>query len=159
NENRGEAEIVVDPPQRIAKLTPDLGVERAERLIKEKDAWLTRQGPGERDALALAAGKLARVARTESRQLDQFQQVIDPPADLLPGGTRSALHHIDPECDVLRRRHVTEQGILLEHEADASRGRLVLSDVALAEPYLASLRKLEPREDPEQGGLARPRRT
>ncbi len=44
--------------QPAAQFTPHFGVESAERLVEQKDARLDR----ERDALALAAGQIARGA-------------------------------------------------------------------------------------------------
>ena len=41
---------------------PDLGVEGRERLVEEQDLGLEGEGPGERDALLLAARQLVRVA-------------------------------------------------------------------------------------------------
>ncbi len=82
DEDRGEAELVVDLPERAAKLAADLRVERSERLVEEEDARIAGEGSGERDALALAAGKLARVALAEALQLNEFEQLIDAAGDV-----------------------------------------------------------------------------
>src|SRR5258708_36942153 len=62
HEDRGEAELVVDLAERAPKFAADLGVERTERVIEQQDARIAGEGAGEGDALALAAGKLARIA-------------------------------------------------------------------------------------------------
>ena len=65
-----------------AQLAAHLGVERAERLVEQQHARLDRQRPGERDALALAARELARVALLEARELDEIEQRQHAFADL-----------------------------------------------------------------------------
>src|SRR4051794_1954931 len=86
DEDRGEAELVVDLAQRAPKFAPDLGVERAERLVEQQDAGLARERSGEGNALALAARELARVALAEARQLDELEQLIDAGGDVASGG-------------------------------------------------------------------------
>ncbi len=45
-----------------------LGVEIGERLVEQQDLRLDHEAAGERDALLLAAGKLAREAALEARR-------------------------------------------------------------------------------------------
>ena len=73
-----------------------------------------RQRAGQRHALLLAAGKLAGAAAAQPRHLDQRQHLVDACLDL---GLRLA-QHLQAEADVLRHRHVGEQGIALEHGVD-----------------------------------------
>jgi hypothetical protein len=122
DEDRGQAELVVDLAQRAAQLAPDLGVERSERLVEQQDARVAGERPGERDALALAARQLARVALAEAGQLDQLEQLLDAAVDLVAFDGRGRAASREPEGDVLRDGHVAEQGIMLEHEADPARG-------------------------------------
>ena len=56
----GDVQLVVQAAQPAAQLLAHLGVERAERLVEQQHARLDGQRAGERDALALAAGELAR---------------------------------------------------------------------------------------------------
>ena len=53
-----------EPGQHVLQLAADdgagLGVERRERLVEQQHAGVARQRPGQRDALALAAGQRAR---------------------------------------------------------------------------------------------------
>ena len=44
--------------QPATQVLPDLGVERAERLVEQEDARLDRERAGERHALPLAAREL-----------------------------------------------------------------------------------------------------
>ena len=66
DEDRGLAGAVVDLAQPAAQVLAHLGVERPERLVEEEHARLDRERAGERDALALAAGELGRVAVARS---------------------------------------------------------------------------------------------
>ena len=63
-----------------------------------------------------------------------------------------------PERQVLGHRHVREQGIVLEHHADAALVRGHLVDRPARQADLAMGRGLEPRQHHQAGGLARPRR-
>src|SRR5207247_2425202 len=109
---------------------------------------------GERDALALAARELARIAPAKARKLHQAEQLLDAFADRVARRTRAAAHNAEPEGDVLRDGHVAEQSIMLEDEADAARCRLVARHIAIAEPDFALLGRLQTGEDTEQGCLA-----
>ena len=82
HEDAGEADLVVQPPQPAAQLLADLGVERAEGLVEEEHARLDREGAGEGDALALAAGELRGQAVGEPVELDHAQEAHHLLADL-----------------------------------------------------------------------------
>ena len=82
HEHRGQAHLLVQPAQPAAQLLPDLGVERAERLVEQQHARLDRQRAGQGHALALAAGELRGIALGEALELDQLEQAHDPLADL-----------------------------------------------------------------------------
>ena len=82
DEDGGVAGAVVDLAQPAAELAPDLGVERAERLVEEEDARLDGERAGERHALALAAGELARIALLEAGELDEVEKLQHALADL-----------------------------------------------------------------------------
>ena len=61
-------------------------VERRQRLVQQQQARRRRQRAGERDALLLAAGELARVLRLAAGQADQLEQLRDPCLDVLRAG-------------------------------------------------------------------------
>src|SRR4029453_18058579 len=117
DEDRGEAELIVDGTERSAKLPPDLGVERSERLIEQEDAGIAGECAGESDALPLPAGELTGIALAEAGEVDQIEERIGALLERAAAGSRAARHHIEAEGDVLRDRHVPEQGIMLEDEA------------------------------------------
>ena len=62
DEHAGQAEAPVQVAQPAPQVLPDLGVERAERLVEQQDARLDRERAGERHPLALAARELVRIA-------------------------------------------------------------------------------------------------
>ena len=55
----------------------ELPVEGAQRLVHEQQPRLEDDGPGQRDALLLAAGQLPRIAIAEPIELDEGQRVGD----------------------------------------------------------------------------------
>src|SRR4051812_40519854 len=137
DEDLSEAKLVVDLAQGDAKLAPDLGVERAERLVEQQDARVAGKRTGERDALPLSARQLIWIALAEAGQLDEAEQLLDPVAGRRARRALRPLHHVQAKGDVLRDGHMAKQRILLEHKADPARRRLVPGHVALAEPHLA----------------------
>ena len=56
-------------------LFAQLAVERRQRLVEQQHPRPLGQRAGERDALALAAGQLVRLARAEAVELDQRQHL------------------------------------------------------------------------------------
>jgi hypothetical protein len=73
-------------------------------------------GAGERHALLLAAGKLRRPALAEAVELDHRQRLLGAPR------RRRTLHAAIPQrkADILAHRHVREEGVVLEDEADVA---------------------------------------
>ena len=55
NEDAGDMDLLVQPPQPAPKLLTDLGVESPERLVQQQQLGLDRHGSGQRHPLALAA--------------------------------------------------------------------------------------------------------
>jgi len=58
----GGLEALVEALELDAHLHAQLGVEVGERLVEEEDWRVPHDGPAHGDALALAAGELARLA-------------------------------------------------------------------------------------------------
>ena len=57
DEEVGEPELLAQPREQVEDLRLDRDVERRHRLVADDDLGLDREGPCDRDALALAAGK------------------------------------------------------------------------------------------------------
>ena len=122
-------------------------IERRERLVKQQHARISRERPGQRDPLPLAARQLARTCLREVGDAEALEQLGDT---LL-----AAESHIPLDAQV------REEGVLLEDEPDATLVRRT-ADV-LVEPDLVVER--DPTAGPSQPGdrtqdraLARPRR-
>jgi hypothetical protein len=158
HEHAGQPHAVVQLAKPATQLLAHLGVERAERLVEQEDPGLDGERPGERHPLALAAGQLARIALRQPFQLHEVQQVHDLVPDLR---LRCALPaRLDPQAEghVLEDGHVPEQGVVLEYEADLPLADMAGAGVLAVEQDGALGRELEPGDDPEQRGLARPGR-
>ena len=78
DEDAGDVQLVVQPAQPAAQLLAHLGVERAERLVEQQHLRLDRERARQRDALALAAGELGRIAVGEPVELHQLEQLVRP---------------------------------------------------------------------------------
>ena len=72
--DEGDAGAALQLLELGAHALAQLGVEIAERLVEQQDAGLDHQAAGERDALLLAAGQLARQPVLEARQVDQRER-------------------------------------------------------------------------------------
>ena len=158
HEDAGEADLVVQPPQPAAQLLADLGVERPEGLVEEKDARLDREGAGEGDPLALAARQLRGQPVGEPVELDHPQEAHHLLADHRLRGPGLAGADAQAEGHVLEDAQVPEEGVVLEDEADAAVLRLAARRVLALEEDLAAVRALEPRDDAQEARLAGPRR-
>jgi hypothetical protein len=71
--DRGDAERLLQLADLAAHLDPELRVEIRERFVQEQHLGFDHQGPGDRDALELAAGELVRPARVVAFELDKAQ--------------------------------------------------------------------------------------
>ena len=71
----GQGRLDVGPRRR-----PELRVERGERLVEQDDRRVDGQGPGEGDALLLAARELVRPAAVEPGEPDELEQLADEDA-------------------------------------------------------------------------------
>ena len=77
DEDAGQVDFVVQPPQPLPQLLADLGVQGPEGLVQQQHLRLDGQRAGQRHALPLPAGKLVGIAVGVVLQLHQFQQPHD----------------------------------------------------------------------------------
>ena len=137
DEDAGDVDLVVQPAQPLAQLLAHLGVERAERLVEQQHLRLGGERARQRDALALAAGELRR------------QRALEPSSCTSRSSscTRSrisrlrALAHAQAEGDVLEHRHVPEQRVVLEDEADVALADGRVGDVLVLVEDRAAVRR------------------
>ncbi len=150
DEDGGELEALLDLADLLAQATADAGIQRRERLVQQQDPRLHHQGPGQGHPLALATGELGRIAALKAGQLHQRQRLLHAGDQIAP---RLGLH-LEAEGDVVPHRHVGEQGIALEHHADAPLLGFLPGNVLTGHPHLAAIHRGEPGQRPQQGGLA-----
>ena len=82
DEDRGDAQLALDPAHGAPQLLADAGVERAERLVQQQHLRPVRQRARQRDALLLAARELRRQALVHAVERDELQQLLAPRAPL-----------------------------------------------------------------------------
>ena len=153
--DRGGAHFLMHLLDLDPHLHPKLGVEVGERLVEQEYFGVAHDGAPHRDALALAARKLLRLAVDQVGDVEHAGGFGDPALDL---GLRIVLQP-QTERHVFRHRHVRIQRVVLEHHRDvAVLRRHVVDDVA-ADHDVAVGDVLEPRDHPQRGRLAAARRT
>ena len=105
----------------LVQARPGEGVERRERLVEEEHLRLGHEGAGDRDALLLAAGELARPAAGMLDEPDAAERVPDPVAALGGGAV------VEPEADIVGDGQPGQEARLLEDDADR---RMRLAQIA-----------------------------
>ena len=85
HEHEGDADLALDLLELELHLAAQLEVEGAERLVEQQHLRPVDQGPGEGDALPLAAGELGRPARSRIPEPDGRQRRLGALAALRPG--------------------------------------------------------------------------
>ncbi|CAG9264343.1 hypothetical protein PCAR4_60081 [Paraburkholderia caribensis] len=155
DEDRRDAEALLDRAQFDMHFFAQLRVEIRHRLVEQQQFGAHRQRPRNRDALALAARQFLRIARVESLQTHQIERFGDAHRALV------ALHvaHLQAEADVARHRHVRKQRVALEHDAHAALFGSLVRDVAAAEHDAARARRDEAGDHLQRGRLAAAGRT
>ena len=116
HQDGGEAERALQALDLDLHVEPEVAVERGEGLVEQQDRGLDRERAGERHALLLAARELARQAVAKAAELHDLEEAVDPRRGLRPAhaaGAQAVGH-------VLRHRHVREQGVVLEDDADVA---------------------------------------
>ncbi len=148
--------LLVELAQQAHDLFAAMAVERAGRLVGENDGAAVHQRARDRDALLLAAGKLARPMLQPVAQAERGQ-------DFVGAGDALGMRHpgVDRRhFDVFRRRRGRQQIVLLEDEAEGlapqvgARVAVELGDFAAVEAIGAAGRPVEQADEIHQGRLA-----
>ena len=111
---RRHAEPPLDAQHLTAHLHAQVGVEVRERLVHEEHGRLAHERPAHCDALALAAGELARLAQRHLREPEHLGHL----ARLLLALLLRDASHPEGERDVLEHVHVRVEGVVLEDHGD-----------------------------------------
>ncbi len=150
HENGGETERPLQALDLDLHVETQVAVEGGEGLVEQQDRGLDGERPRERHPLLLAARELARQAILEAPELDRLEEARDPCLDLGATDTAGA----QAVGHVLRHRHVREEGVVLEDDADVALvGRQVVDDGAV-DAHATGRLAHEARDDAEEGGLA-----
>ena len=138
----------------MAQVHADPGVERAQRLVEQKQAGRHGDRSGDGDPLLLSAGQLSGILAGFPGEADHVEQLGDLLGDV-PLPAPLALEAIG---HVVEDGEVGEQGIGLKHDAVVAppgRQRRYLVSVLVDE---AAGLALEAGDNPEQRRLSAPRR-
>ena len=156
DEEIGQAALAPEPAQQLDQLRLRQDVERRGRLVEQKEARLEHERARDRDALALAAGKLMRIAEAELRiEPDRSERRRDPPRGIVEAvherrlGER-ARHGL---ARMERARRVLEYEL---HDA-ATRADIERRKRRAVDRESAARQRLEPGQRAQQGRFARPR--
>ena len=142
DEDRRHAELALDAADLGAHREPQPGVEVRQRLVEQQQMRPLDQGAGERHALLLAAGKLARPPIEQDIDAHERGDLARAALGVGPFDRLEAQR----EHDVVEHRHVGIERVGLEHDADIAAPRLDVVDPRAVERDLAARRLVDPRE-------------
>ncbi len=131
-----------------------LSVEVRQRLVEEEDLRVAHNGSAHGDALALAAGELARIASKELGQAENLRRLVDAFFDEALLGAPE----LQREAHVVGDRHVRIERVVLEHHGDVALFRRHVVDHALANHDVASGYLLQPGDHAKKRRLPAARR-
>ncbi len=146
-------DLLLDLLELDLHLLAELEVERAERLVEKEHPGPIHERARECDALALAAGELARLPALVALQAHHAQRLGQPRLAL---GTRNLPDH-EPVRHVLTDRHVREQGVVLEDGVDVAIERRDAGQLTSVQVDPALGRLLEAGDHAQGRGLSRSR--
>ena len=140
--DEGDADLALDALELDLHLLAQLEVERAERLVEQQHLRAVDDRPRQRDALALAAGELRRLARAEVAEAHHRERLLGAAR-----GARSRGDLLDAQAvlDVLAHGHVREQRVVLEDRVDVARVGRTAGDVGARELDAAARRAARSR--------------
>src|SRR6266404_4730267 len=118
HEDDRNLELGPQPQQVLLHHGARLRIERAERLVHQKDRRLVGERARDADPLLHSAGKLSRIAIGEARKADHIEQLVANGARARATGPGC----IGPEGNIVPNRLPREQRILLEHHAPVGAG-------------------------------------
>ncbi len=152
DQDRGGAGALDDVAHLARELFAQLDVEVRERLVEQQQVGLRRQRARQRDALLLSARQLVRILVPVAGEPDDLDALGRAPHALGAGAA------VQPEGDVVGDGEMREQGVVLEHHADAAllrgHGQVARRDHLAGDADLAARHRLEAGDAAQDGGLA-----
>ena len=155
HEDHRRTQTLLKALQLHAHLVAQERVEVRERLVEEQHAGLEDERPGQRHALLLTAGELARVPSSERAEPHQLEH----PLDARPQLGRAHPAPAKTEGDVLEHGHVREQRVRLEDQPEIAAMHGHPRDVLAREDHLPAVGLDEPSHRSQERALATARGT
>lgn len=112
DEDKGGARSSMERKNQIHDLRSCLAVEIPGWFVREQNLWLRGKGAGKRDALLLAAGKLARNVMMAGGKTDFGKRRFCTRVRVLP------VEEFERQCHILDRCHGWDEMKGLKHDAD-----------------------------------------
>ena len=150
NVDAGDADALLDLADLRAHIDAQLGVQVGQRFIKEQHRRFHDQGPGQSNALLLAAGQLVRHAVFHALQSHQLQHIHN----FFFNGSLVHLFIDKAVADIIKYIIMREQRIALEHHAGIPFVRGQLVDAHTVQQDLAFTDALKSRDHAQGRGLA-----
>ena len=138
--DEGGSKLAMDALDLELQPFAQLLVERAERLVHQQQRRIEDDGTGERHALLLAAGQLARITMREFRHLDHVESWRTRLSRSLFCTTAQGQRI----GDVLADRHMRKQSVVLEHDPDIALVRGEADDAFAADVRSPEVRSVKP---------------
>ena len=157
DEDRRDLRLLLNAADFLTHLDAQARVQVGERLVEQQHLRLLDQRAGDRDALLLSAGELARLAPEVFLDLNELGRALHLLADLLAGIAlpRRGIPDVrQREGDIVRHGHVRIQRVILEDEPDVALLRHGGRHILLAEPDFALGDVLKARKHVERGRFA-----
>src|SRR3954447_12727452 len=134
DEDGGDPQLALDFPQLHLHRRAQVLVERRKRLVEQQYGRIDHERAGQRHALLLSAGELARLATRQASELAQTQHLGDPTVDL----RLRNMARLEAIRDVALDGHVREQRVILKHHPDfAIVGRQIIDPFAIDQDFAA----------------------
>src|SRR6516165_1615703 len=147
DEQDGLAPLLPDAHQLRLHDLAGLRIERGERLIHQQNLRVDGERAREIDALAHAAGELARMVMLEPFEPHELEQLHGARALRWPDLSRN----LAPDDGVGEYRTPGQEIVVLKYESAIAAGRIHDAPV---EQHFPGARRLEPRDDAQERGLA-----
>src|SRR3982751_6980949 len=139
--------LVMQATEPAPQFLAHLGIECAERLVEKQHLGLHGERTGECNALTLPARKLARIAIAERLELHQGEQLAHTVTNGALRRTARPRLHTKTERDVFVNGHVTEERVMLEHEAHLTLPHCDIGRLMPMEMNAAGIRHFQARDD------------
>ena len=152
--DRGGLELLVQALELDAHLHAQLGVQVGQRLVEQEHLRMAHDRAPDRDALALAAGELPRLALEQRLDAEDVGGFAHPLVDVV---LRIAAH-LQAEGHVVEHGLVRVERVVLEHHGDVAVLRRQVVHHLLADADLARGDLLQAGHHPQRRRLAAARR-